>query len=95
MIKLKGGDTTPRQAKKSELYDLAVAILENAKEWSSLEAAKEDILSCIETLEPSTAMIRIKATVIQMETLPELIKYCYNLRLKVDGLGLHRILRGK
>lgn len=94
MITLKGG-TSERKVVKSEVYDLAVAIIENANVWQTLDEAKADILSCIETLTQNASMLRIKIIVEQAPSLDELIRYCYNLRLKVEGLSIHRVLRGK
>jgi len=89
-----GGGGRKSQSQK-DLADLAVAILDNVGEWDTLETAKADIMGCVETLEPSIVLTRLTHTVETIDSLDELIKYCYNLRLRVEGLSVHTIMRRK
>lgn len=79
--------------RKKEMYDFAEAILDNTAAWDTLENAKADVLSCLDTLTPSTNLKRIRMIIESIDNLDELIKYCYNLRLRVEGLSIHSIIR--
>ena len=82
----------PSQSKK-DLTDLAEALIDNINAWDSLETGKADIMSCIETLEPSVVLKRMCLTIENISSLDELIKYCYNLRLRVEWLSIHSVFR--
>jgi hypothetical protein len=94
-VRLKTVSGERKNQSRKDIVDLAEAIIDNVSGWDTLETAKADIMGCIETLESSLALKRIQIIVENIATLDELIKYCYNLRLRVEGLSVHIILRRK
>jgi hypothetical protein len=91
------GPTGPRakSASRQNIEDLSAAILEGVSEWKTLEEGRADILSCMDTLPQNEQLRKMRLTVEQIDSLDELVKYAFNLRLKVEGLSVHRVLRGK
>lgn len=78
--------------------DLAETLIMLASEWANeaipLDEAKAQVLGCLEQAECEGAkaqeILRMKANVGSIDSLAELIKYCYNYMLRSSGLAVFK-----
>ena len=85
-------------ATKALRMDLAETLIMLASEWAkdpiALDEAKASVLGCLEQAECEGAkaqeVLRMKANVSMIDSMDELIKYCYNYMLRSSGLAVFK-----
>jgi len=85
-------------ATKALRLDLAGTMIMLANEWDTepiqLDEAKATLLACIEQAESEGAkkqeMLRMRANISMIDSMAEVIKYCYNYMLRSSGLAVYR-----
>ena len=85
-------------ATKALRMDLAETLIMLASEWAKdpapLNEAKASVLGCLEQAECEGAkaqeVLRMKANVGSIDSMDEIIKYCYNYMLRSSGLAVFK-----
>jgi len=85
-------------ASKVLRLDLANTLVMLAGEWDKepipLDEAKAQVLACIEQAESEGAkkmeVLRMRANLTNIDSMEELIKYCYNYLLRSSGLAVYK-----
>ncbi len=88
---------------KQRMIDLTDCLFAIHGDWKTFEQAKEEVLACFDTVfneskghkKVRTQIARARLNVSRMSSLKEIISYCYQLRLKIDGMSLSKVLRSK
>lgn len=92
-----------RQVSKKKMNEFADCLIDIHKDWSSLEEGKADAMACLEQLlkevrgnqRAKREIRRAQLNISRIESLKSLISYCYQLKLKLSGMSVNRVLRGK